>query len=100
MTSRSGYMSGDAAERGITWPGRSPELLDPAPDWTAWLHQPQPGCPRCDARHDGGSIQRLPPHHRYVCTRHRYWIGPPDAGQPASQLEPGVVEFDEIVHAQ
>src|SRR4051794_24099099 len=33
-----------------------PELRDPAPDWTAWRHQPQPGCPRCDARHDGGPV--------------------------------------------
>ena len=60
--------------------------LHPALDWTAWRHQPQPGCPRCDARHQGGRVQRLLPHHLYVCTRHRYWIGPPDAGQPATPL--------------
>jgi hypothetical protein len=24
---------------------------------------------------------RLLPHYHYVCTRHRYWIGPPDVGQ-------------------
>jgi putative transposase len=59
-----------------------PELADPGPDWTAWRHQPQPLCPRCDARHDGGPVTRLLPHHRYVCTRHWYWTGPPDAGQP------------------
>lgn len=63
-----------------------PELRDPAPDWAAWRHQTQPGCPRCDARHEGGTVTRLLPHHRYVCTRHRYWIGPPDAGQPATPL--------------
>lgn len=63
-----------------------PELRDPAPDWAAWRHQPQPGCPRCDARHDGGPVQRLLPHHRYVCIRHSYWIGPPDASQPATPL--------------
>ena len=28
--------------------------------------------------------ERLLPHHYYVCTRHRYWIGPPDADQPAT----------------
>lgn len=55
-------------------------------DWAAWRHQPQPGCPRCDARHDGGPVQRLLPHHHYLCTRHRYWIGPPDAGQSAAPL--------------
>lgn len=77
-----------------------PELRDPAPDWPAWRHQPQPGCPRCDARHDAGPVQHLLPHHRFVCIRHRYWIGPPDAGQPATRLEPGPAEFDEIVYAQ
>jgi TniQ protein len=64
-----------------------PELRDPPPDWTAWRHQPQPRCPRCDARcdarHDGGPVQRLLPQ----CTRHQYWIGPPDAGQPATPLD-------------
>lgn len=64
-----------------------PELRDPAPDWTLWRHQPQPSCPRCDARHDGGPVVRLLPHHHYVCTKHRYWIGPPDAGQPAIPLD-------------
>ena len=52
---------------------------------------------RCDARHDGGPVTRLLPHHCYVCTRHRYWIGPPDAGQPATPLGPGLVG---IVQAQ
>ena len=77
-----------------------PELRHPAPDWEAWRHQPQPSCPRCDARHHGGPVQRLLPHQHYVCTRHRYWIGPPDAGQPATWLEPGVAAFDDIVGAQ
>ena len=40
---------------------------------------------------------RLLPHHRYVCTRHRYWIGPPDAGQPATPLSP---QLPDIVQAQ
>lgn len=74
-----------------------PELRDPAPDWTLWRHQPQPGCPRCDARHDGGPVLRLLPHHRYVCTKHRYWIGPPDAGQPATRLDERLAD---IVGAQ
>ena len=76
-------------------PGLHPNL-----DWTAWRHQSQPGCPRCDARHDGGPVARLLPHHHYVCTRHRYWIGPPDAGGPATALDAGVPEFDDIVSAQ
>src|SRR5262249_5762220 len=74
-----------------------PELRRREPDWAAWRHQPQPRCPRCDARHDGGPVARLLPHHRYVCTRHRYWIGPPDAGQPATPLGP---ELTGIVQAQ
>lgn len=80
--------------------GALPELRNPEPDWTAFRHQSQPGCPQCDARHVGGPVQRLLPHHRYVCTRHRYWIGPPDAGEPATELEPSLAEFDEIVQAQ
>lgn len=75
-----------------------PELRDPAPDWAAWRHQPQPRCPRCDARHDGGPVQRLLPHHRYVCTEHRYWIGPPDAGQSATSLDDP--DLDDVVRAQ
>jgi len=74
-----------------------PELRRPGPDWQAWRHQPQPGCLRCDARHDGGPVTRLLPHHRYVCTRHRYWIGLPDVGQPGAPLGP---ELAGIVHAQ
>lgn len=74
-----------------------PELADPEPDWTAWRHQPQPLCPRCDARHDGGPVTRLLPHHRYACTRHWYWTGPPDAGQTATPLGP---ELADITTAQ
>ena len=70
--------------------------LHPAPGWSALRHQPQPGCPRCDARHPGGPVTRLLPHHRYVCTRHRYWIGPPDIDQPATALG----GLDDIVRAQ
>lgn len=74
-----------------------PELRDPAPDWTQWRHQPQPGCPHCDARHDGGAVLRLLQHHHYVCTKHRYWIGPPDAGHPATRLDERLTD---VVHAQ
>jgi hypothetical protein len=76
-----------------------PELRGPSADWTPWRHQPQPGCPCCDARHDGGPVWRLLPHCRYVCTRHRYWIGPPDTGQPATPLGPGEVA-EELARAQ
>lgn len=75
-----------------------PELRDPSPDWTAWRHQSQPGCGRCDARHDGGPVLLLLPHHHYVCIRHRYWIGPPDAGQPPTPLHDRV--SDQMVFAQ
>jgi TniQ len=74
-----------------------PELREPAPDWALWRHQPQPGCPRCNARHNGGPVLRLLPHHHYVCTKHHYWIGPPDAGQPATPLDEHLAD---IVHAQ
>jgi hypothetical protein len=29
-------------------------------------------------------VTHLLPHHRYVCIRHRYWIGLPDIDQPVS----------------
>lgn len=74
-----------------------PQLRDPAPDWAAWRHEPQPGCLRCDARHDGGPVQRLLPHHRYVCPKHWYWIGPPDIGQAAT---PFGEDLRELVDAQ
>ena len=70
--------------------------LHPAPDWSALRHQPQPGCLRCDARHLGGPVTRLLAHHRYVCTRHRYWIGPPDVDQSATAL----AGLEDIVGAQ
>lgn len=73
-----------------------PELRERA-DWSCMRHQPQPGCLRCDARHPGGPVTRLLPHHRYVCTRHRYWIGPPDIDQAATALNGGL---DDIVQAQ
>ena len=63
------------------------ELRDPAPAWDTFRHAPQTGCPRCDARHCGGPVFRLFPHHRYVCARHRYWIGPPDIGHPGPCLD-------------
>ena len=44
----------------------------------------------------GGPVTRLLAHHRYVCTRHRYWIGPPDIDQPATPL----ARLDDIVAAQ
>jgi hypothetical protein len=54
------------------------ELREPEPDWLAYRYEPQHGCPRCTTRHPGGHVLQLLPHHRYVCTRHRVWIGPPD----------------------
>lgn len=74
-----------------------PELRAPDLDWAAWRHQTQPRCPRCDARHEGGAVTGLLPHHRYVCTRHSYWIGPPDAGQRATALS---CQLADIVRAQ
>jgi len=55
-----------------------PELRTPPPDWRTLRHLPQRACPRCTARHEGGPVRRLFAHHEYLCTRHGYWIGPPD----------------------
>lgn len=76
--------------------GALPELRDPAPDWRVWRHAAQTGCPRCAAHHPGGRVFRLLPHHRYVCVRHRYWIGPPDFNRPCPALD----GLPEIVTAQ
>lgn len=72
------------------------ELREPAPNWSMLRHAPQIGCPRCDARHLGGPVFRLFPHHRYVCARHRHWIGPPDINRPGPSLR----ELPEVVAAQ
>jgi hypothetical protein len=69
-----------------------PELRDPASAWPPLRNVPQPGCPRCDAGHPGGQVYRLLPHHEYACTRHRYWIGPPDISRPGPAL-PGLPEI-------
>ncbi len=55
-----------------------PELRVPEPDWMSMRHLAQRACPRCTARHQGGPVRRLFAHHEYLCTRHGYWIGPPD----------------------
>ena len=55
-----------------------PELRQPGPDWLSLRHLAQRACPRCTARHHGGPVRRLFAHHEYLCTRHGYWIGPPD----------------------
>jgi len=73
-----------------------PELRDPAPDWRIFRHEPQPACPACAARHPGGPVFVILPHHRYVCLRHRYWIGPPDTALPSPPLN----DLPEIVTAQ
>ncbi|GIE92815.1 hypothetical protein Ari01nite_02800 [Paractinoplanes rishiriensis] len=73
------------------------EIRHPEPDWLAFRHEPQHGCPRCTGRHPGGTVRQLFPHHRYVCTRHRIWIGPPDL---TDQPYPILDQLPEIVAAQ
>ena len=73
------------------------ELRDPEPDWLTLRHEPQRGCPRCDAGHAGGPVLHLFGHHHYVCTRHRIWIGTPDQ---TSHPMPSLVELPEVVSAQ
>ena len=73
------------------------DLRRPEPDWLAYRHTPQPGCPRCTARHRGGIRLQLLAHHHYVCTRHQLWIGPPD---PLFHRPPHLADLPEIVVAQ
>lgn len=73
------------------------EIRRPEPDWLAFRHEPQYGCPRCTARHPGGRVRQLFPHHRYVCPRHRIWIGPPDV---IDQPYPALDVLPEVVAAQ
>jgi hypothetical protein len=73
------------------------EFRVPRPDWLALRHEPQRGCWRCNARHRGGPVLQLLGHHKYVCTRHQVWIGPPDH---ADHPQPSLVELPEIVIAQ
>ncbi len=73
------------------------ELRQPQPDWWSLRQEPQHGCPRCDARHPGGTVLHVFPHHRYACVRHRVWIGPPDLiGLPLPSLD----ALPEVVAAQ
>ena len=75
--------------------GALPELREPEPDWVMFRHLPQVGCHHCDARHPGGRVVRLLPHHRYACVRHQVWIGPLDIDRPAD-----VSKIPEITKAQ
>lgn len=73
------------------------DLRRPEPDWLAYRHAPQPGCPRCTARHPCGPVLQLLAHHRYVCTRHQQWIGPID---PPAHPSPNLRHLPEITAAQ
>ncbi|MFD7911368.1 hypothetical protein ACFV30_11630 [Streptomyces sp. NPDC059752] len=76
--------------------GALPELRHPQPDWAMFRHQPQPGCPHCNAKHPGGEVVRIVPHHRYVCTQHRLWLCPSDADGHTTPLH----ALPEVVQAQ
>ncbi|MEV6256825.1 hypothetical protein ACIHAX_32200 [Nocardia sp. NPDC051929] len=89
-------MAALTGRRGENLAGALPELRDPKPHWTMFRHAPQPGCKRCDARHRGGAVLRVLPHHRYVCTRHGYWVGPPDI----TATGPSLTHCPQIVAAQ
>ncbi|MFG1755033.1 TniQ family protein [Streptosporangium sandarakinum] len=73
------------------------ELRGSDTDWLALRHEPQRACPRCTARHPGGPVLQLLPHYRYVCPRHRIWIGPPDLRDHPYPILDGLVE---VVAAQ
>ncbi|TXS67293.1 hypothetical protein [Streptomyces sp. sk2.1] len=76
--------------------GALPELRMPQPDWAMYRHQPQSGCHHCNAKHLGGEVTRILPHHRYVCARHRLWLCPSDADGQSTSLD----TLPEIVQAQ
>ena len=76
--------------------GALPQLRRIAPDWRLFRHRPQSGCALCDARHRGGQVLHILPHHRYVCARHNHWIGPPDLDRPSFSL----THLPEITRAQ
>ncbi|AJT62576.1 hypothetical protein T261_0887 [Streptomyces lydicus] len=76
--------------------GALPELRDRPPDWAMFRHTTQAGCHLCDARHPGGRVVRLLPHHAYVCLRHGTWIGPRDIDQPAVDL----AQLPDVIDAQ
>jgi hypothetical protein len=76
-----------------------PELRVPAPDWLALRHLAQRACPRCTARHQAGPVRRLFAHHEYLCVRHGYWIGPPDATRGDPPRQPAG-RLPELVFAQ
>ncbi|MGW1223941.1 hypothetical protein [Streptomyces sp. ms115] len=76
--------------------GALPELRTPQPNWAMFRHQPQPGCHHCNAKHPGGEVIRILPHHRYVCTRHQLWLCPSDADGHTTPLD----ALPEIIHAQ
>ena len=77
LASVTGYPPGNLA-----W--ALPELRVPEPDWRSLRHLAQRACPRCTARHQGGPVRRLFAHYEYLCTRHGYWIGPPDPSRDDS----------------
>jgi len=78
-----------------------PELRAPAPDWPSLRHLAQRACPRCTARHQAGPVRRLFAHHDYLCTRHGYWIGPPDPSRddPPQPLARQLPELAAAQHA-
>lgn len=76
--------------------GALPELRGEPFGLDCYRHLPQTSCHRCDAKHPGGRVTRLLPHHTYVCLRHRTWIGPPDVSRPAADL----TDLPAVVHAQ
>jgi TniQ len=76
-----------------------PELRVPAPDWPSLRHLAQRACPRCTARHQGSPVRRLFAHHEYLCTRHGYWIGPPDPSRD-DPPRPLALQLSELAAAQ
>lgn len=92
----SGSPRSPAARPGC-WPGRFPSCAAPNRTGPRGGTSHSHAAPAATHATPGGPVTRLLPHHRYVCTRHRYWIGPPDAGQQATALGP---ELADIVSAQ
>lgn len=96
LTSRlaavTGYPAGNLARA-------LPELRVPAPAWPSLRHLAQRACPRCAARHQGAPVRQLFAHHEYLCTRHGYWIGPPDPSRD-DPPRPLAAQVPELAAAQ
>ncbi|MGH3277428.1 MAG: TniQ family protein [Streptosporangiaceae bacterium] len=99
MPSLAGRLSAVTGYPAVNLARALPELRVPEPDWPSRRHLAQRACRRCTARHQGGPVRRLFAHHEYLCTRHGYWIGPPDPSRD-DPPQPLAGQVPDLVAAQ